>query len=250
MQVAGSTRSVNASIARVSTRVTWEDSGREPLELYYEVPAAFADALATSVNAFVVAAIFPAMSAGERRLAIDDEVCPRLVMGLQTAMRLFDYWYGPSGSPLVLEAKQLRNRTEARPARAGSFFTGGIDSLATLRTNRLNFPEGHAGFIRDLVLLYGINFDSDDSPETFAEAVKELTTLADSAGATLIPMTTNVRRVLNPDIEFFRFRYHGALLAAAAHALAGRLSEMSIEELRIPDVRPKAHIGQIAEYWY
>lgn len=228
MKVAAPKRSVDASVARLSTVVTWEESGREPLELYYEVPAAFSDALAASVNAFVVAAIFPAMAAGERRLAIDAEVCPRLVVGLQTARRLFDYWYGPSASPLVLEPKQLLNRTETRPQRAGSFFTGGIDSLATLRMNRLYFPEGHSEFIRDLVLLYGINFDSDDSPATFAEAVKELTTLADSAGATLIPMTTNVRRVLNPDIEFFRFRYHGALLAAAAHALTGRLSAMSI----------------------
>jgi hypothetical protein len=228
MKVAAPKRSVNASVARLSTVVTWEESPREPLELYYDVPAAFADALAPSVNAFVVATIFPAFAAGERRLAIDDEVCPRLVVGLQTAMRLFEYWYGPPATPLTLEPKRLLNRTEARPARAGSFFTGGIDSLATLRMNRLYFPEGHPEFIRDLVLLYGINFDSDDSPATFAEAVKELTTLADSAGATLIPITTNVRRVLNPDIEFFRFRYHGALLAAAAHAVAGRLSAMSI----------------------
>jgi hypothetical protein len=228
MKIAAPAKSVNGSVARLSTVITWEESAREPLELYYEVPVAFADALATGVNAFVVAAAFPAMSAGERRLAIDGEVCPRLVVGLQTTMRLFEFWYGPSAKPLALEPRSLLNRMDVRPPRAGSFFTGGIDSLATLRMNRLYFPEGHPEYIRDLVLLYGINFDSDDSPTTFGEAVTELTRLADSAGATLIPMTTNVRRVLNPDIEFFRFRYHGALLAAAAHALAGRLSAMSI----------------------
>src|SRR5262245_7588475 len=99
MKVAAPSRSVNASVARLSTVVTWEESAREPLELYYDVPVAFADALFPSVNAFVVATIFPAIAAGERRLAIDDEVCPRLVVGLQTAMRLFEYWYGPSAAP-------------------------------------------------------------------------------------------------------------------------------------------------------
>jgi len=215
---------------RLSATVAWEESNRDPVEVHYDVPEEFANGLVPSANAFLVASVFPATAAGERRIAVDGEVCPRLISGLRTALSLFDTWYGTDGADIAIEAPiaTTAQRSSGAPPRAGAFFTGGIDSLTTLRRNRLMFAPSHPEFIKDAVLLYGINFDSDDRLETFDDAVKELSVVTRSVGAALVPVFTNARRVLNPDIDFFRFKYHGALLAAAAHILDGRLSTMSI----------------------
>ena len=218
-----------AGNARFSATVTWEESQRAPLELFFEIPSEFASDLSVNPNSFLVGAIFPAMEAGEKRIAIEGEICPRLRTGLLTVLDQFQHWYGRSREPIAIEAKTW-DGSSARPTpiRAGSFFTGGIDSLATVRRNRLLFPKSHPESIRDAILLYGINFDSDDSPETFARAVEELSEVAKDVELNLIPVYTNLRRDLNPDGRFFTYQFHGALLGAAAHVLSGRLTTMLI----------------------
>jgi hypothetical protein len=207
--------------ARLSANVEWEDTDRAAPQVFFEVPRQFADALLPLGNCFLVAGILPALEAGERRIVVDAEVCPRLVAGLETIMRLFRYWYR-SGA-IAIERPHLVSRYRGDGG-AAAFLTGGIDSLATLRRNQLICPRSHPESIRHLICLYGINFDSDDSPATFAAAIEALTVVAEESGAELIPVRTNARRELNPDLNFFRFKYHAALLAAAAHALGGRVT--------------------------
>jgi hypothetical protein len=229
MKIGEVRRTRNGPHIRLSATVAWEDSDRDSVEVHYEVPEEFADGLVPSANAFLVASVFPATDAGERRIAVDGEVCPRLIRGLRTALALFDTWYGTNSADVPIEAPIASTaRSSDAPPRAGAFFTGGIDSLTTLRRNRMTVAASHPEYIRDAVLLYGINFDSDDRLETFDDAVKELSVVTSAIGAAVVPVFTNARRVLNPDLDFFRFKYHGALLAAAAHILDGRLSTMSI----------------------
>ena len=237
MRITGLKRETVDARSRWSGTVTWEDTPRPPVEVYFEVPREFGDAFPDHANAFLVAAVIPAMEIGERRISIDGEICLRLTSGLAVVQRLFQTWYGANRT-VAIEARSTTRHVQ-RKTRTGAFFTGGIDSLATLRRNRLVFPQGHPDFVRDLVLLYGINFDSDDSPETFSTAVRDLSAVAEEASATLVPIYTNVRRELNPDLELFRFKYHGALLASAAHALAGRLTTMLVASTHdIPDLMP------------
>jgi hypothetical protein len=224
MKVANIGTTTAGGNARLSAKIIWEDVERPPAEVFFDVPREFEGALSTSGNSFLVGALLPAVEAGERRIAIDAEICPRLNTGLLTVLRLFQSWYGENNVTIAIEANKSANTHTPACARAGAFLTGGIDSLATLRRNHLLFAPTHPEFVRDVVLLYGINIDSDDSPHTFAHAVEELSQVARSADATLIPVHTNIRRELNTDIEFFRFKYHGALLAAAAHALSNRLT--------------------------
>src|SRR5262245_25431049 len=210
--------------ARLMATVTWEASNRPPAEIYYEVPAEFAGALVEDGNSFLAAAFFPAVEAREQRIVVESYVCPRLIAGLETVLSLFDYWYDGEQRRVTIEAHGTPCDRPRAAASAAAFMTGGIDSLATLRRNRLLFPASHPESIRDLICLYGINFESDDSPETFAAAIEALSELAKQSDASLIPVKTNARRELNPDINFFRFKYHAALLAAAAHALSGRVT--------------------------
>ena len=217
------------SRGRFSAHVVWEDSDRRPVDLFFEVPGEFAPYLSGSANAFLVGTIFPAADAGERRVAVDGSICPRVRLGLLSILGTFRQWYGSRQDAITIEAKAVDGaRLKATPPRAGAFFTGGIDSLATLRRNRLLFPATHPDFVRDAVVLYGNNFDSDDSPATFARAVAELSAVTREADAELIPVSTNLRRELDPGGRFFAEKYQAAVLGATAHALGGRLTTMSI----------------------
>lgn len=228
MKIVNLNAETGGASVRLSARVIWEDRPAPPADIFFALPHDAGTPLEADANPFLTAAIIPANDAGERRIAVEGHVCPRLVSGLHTVLALFQHWFGGRTVPITIEARTTAGRPGPRPVRAGAFLTGGIDSLATLRRNRLSFPPGHAEYIRDAVLLYGINFDSDDDPGVFAEAVRELSAVAQDAGATLLPITTNARRVLNRDTDFFRLKYHAAMLCAAAHALAPRLNSMSI----------------------
>lgn len=228
--------------ARFSATTVWEDSNRPPVELFFEIPAEFAEGLSVNANAFMVGAIFPAMEAGEERIAIEGEICPRLRTGLLTILDLYQNWYyrQEKRATIKIEAQSWKGEKAQRiPDRAGTFFTGGIDSLATVRRNRLLFPKTHPESFQDAILLYGINFDSDGSAETFSRALKELAAVAEDAETKLIPVYTNLRSDLNPDGRFFASKYHAALLGATAHALSGRLTTTSIASTHdVPNLMP------------
>src|SRR5262245_28822037 len=213
------------SSAQLAATLVWETAQRSTADIYFRVPRTFADALSLDGNSFLTAAVFPAVEAGEKRVLVEAPICPRLKSGLETILATFREWYG--AATITIEASSFTEPT-GRSRRAAAFLTGGIDSLATLRRNRLAFPAAHPEFVLDFIILYGINFDSDDNLETFSRAVDELTTVATAAGGTLIPVTINARRELNPDLDFFRYKYHAALLASAAHAISARVSTVTI----------------------
>jgi hypothetical protein len=121
-----------------------------------------------------------------------------------------------------MSARQNREHQKKR-----FFFSGGIDSLAALRNNRLNYPMEHPLSFRDGLLVFGQNIESDNRPEVFIQATKELSDVAREAGITLIPVFTNVRD-LDRDTNFFLKQFLSAILAAVAHAFSRRLTNVSI----------------------
>jgi hypothetical protein len=223
--------------ARVVATVRWEDCDRPTQEVYFETDSAFSDGLSCGPHAFLVGGILPAMRHGEERIVVEGEICPELRSGLITVMNWMKVWYYTPDKKLVrIEAKTKSGKPKRTQERAGCFFSGGIDSLGTLRNNRLLYPPDHPLSIRDGVFIYGQNWESDDQPETFERAVKELSEVTRDAGITLIPVYTNVR-YLDEESEFFQLQFHGAVLAAVAHALAERFSAMLISSSsHIPDL--------------
>ncbi len=211
---------------RVAATVSWEDCSRPVHELYFETEEEFGEGLTCNPHAFLVGCVMPAMHHREKRIYIDGEICPELKDNLITAMNLIRHWYyGPDRGIVRIEAKTGTGRTGTRP-RAGFFFSGGIDCLATLRSNRISYPPEHPGWIRDGLLIYGQNVESDNRPETFAEARSELSDLAAESGVVLIPVYTNVR-LLDDDPRVFDVN-HGAILGAVAHAFSRRLTTVYI----------------------
>jgi len=213
-------------IARVAATVIWEDCDRPTQEIYFETTEAFAQDLTCNPHAFLIACIMPAMRHGEARVFIDAEICPQLRNGLITAMTWMRHWYGAKRKLVQIEAKTKSHLPTPRPPqRAGFFFSGGIDSLTTLRTNRLDFPSEHPGSFKDGLLIYGIEKDAE--PEYFEQVVSYLSEIAQDADIRLIPVYTNVR-YLDQDGAFWGQEFQGAVLAAVAHALSRRLTTVTI----------------------
>src|SRR5258707_13217773 len=117
---------------RVAATVGWEDCHQPTMDVYFETDAEFADSLACNPHAFLVGSIIPAMHHGEKRVFIDEEICPELHEGLITAMHWIHYWFNDSFQEIVrIEAKpRIKSLTPGKPERAGFFFSGGLYAWA------------------------------------------------------------------------------------------------------------------------
>jgi hypothetical protein len=217
-----------ANRTKVSATVVWENYNRPSQEIYFETTAEFAADIACNPNAFLTACTLPAMRYGEERITIDAPICPELKDGLTTVMHCLVDWYGGERRVIPIEAPlQLHNDTSKRKPRGGCFFSGGIDAIAMLRTNRLNFPLEHSRSIKDGILIYGILKGEDHNEPSFEYVVDAVSKMAADADIKIIPIYTNAYahiRDLDANFRFWRYEFHGSFLAAIAHILAPRLT--------------------------
>lgn len=213
---------------RVAATITWEDCDRPAFDMYFETEEAFEDDLTCDPHAFLVGSVLPAMHHGEKRVRIDADICPELRENLNTAMHWIRHWYYSPDRELTRIDAGTRTGLPGRrtSGRTGFFFSGGLDCLAALRANRLNYPQEHPGHIRDGLLIYGQNLESDSRPETFAKACAEFSELVAESGIVLVPVYSNIR-LLDDSREMFSIN-HGAILGAVAHAFSRRLTTVCI----------------------
>jgi hypothetical protein len=225
-------KSVGGGLARVSAKVEWETCNQPSREIYIETEEIFADDIEPSADAFAVGALIPALHLGERRLAIDGEICPRLKEGLAFVMRLMQFWTQDRMQPLELEVGVRHAvRFEHRAPRTGLFLSGGIDSLAALRLNRLHYSWKHPGAVKDCLLVHGFDIGGVMARgmkyHVFDRAKAHLGLIGADAGVTLIPVYTNIRHLWD-DRDLWLNQFFGAVLAAVAHAFSPRLSRVEI----------------------
>ncbi len=222
----------NGDRIRVSAEVIWEECDRPNYEMYFETDEEFKDSLSCNPHAFLIGAIIPAMHYGEKRVFIDGEICPELRNGLITVMSWFRHWFYKLGDvPIRIEAKVSSDLMFSdTPKRAGFFFSGGIDSFAALKANRLNFPLEHPWSIKDGLLVFGLE---QDKPELFEYVKESLMNVASEIGITFIPVYTNLfieyrKEDSKNEWKFWTNEFMAAALAAVAHAFARRFSVVSI----------------------
>ena len=217
--------------ARVTATVIWEDCNRSAYDLYFETAVDFADYLVCNPDAFFLGCVIPAMHYGETRLFIDAEICPEVRNGMVTVMSWLRLWFrGGVGELVRLETRTRGALRQPAVERAGFFFSGGVDSFATFRKNRLTVPPGHSRYFQDGVVAFGLDIDD---PQAFAHVLSHLSAVAKQAEIRLIPVYTNVylpyrKEDAGNKFSFWMLEFHGAALAAIAHALAGRLTNVSI----------------------
>ena len=215
---------------RASARVEWEDVGRPPLDLRFDVEGEAAEEVRPAAEAFLLACAMPAFGRGERRIAIDGTVCPRLRDGLAAAAALLDSWYGGRTRIAIEPSRGFAPPPAARTPRAAVLLSGGVDSLDLLVRNRSRYPPGHAASFRDAVHISGIGYvGPPDSPavesvsrrsRNAAEAMARL------AGARFVEIRTNLVE-LDTDFMFFQRRWYGSAFLSGAHLFAGALTSAS-----------------------
>jgi hypothetical protein len=121
------------------------------------------------------------------------------------------------------------------------FFSGGIDSLATLRANRLNYPLEHPGSIKDCLVVYGLEVYEE---EKFGHVLNSISEITRDAEITLIPVYTNIRNVGPEDegeywSDFWLKECMGNAFAAIAHTFSKRLNRAIISSCHdIPNLIP------------
>ena len=230
---------------RISARVTWEDCDREPEEIYFESESDYSQSMTRGAHPFVVASIFPALYSGEKRLKIDEEICPKLKEGLITAMHLLHHWWYPSNHSIVaIEAKKLKTvNVGDQPKRSSFCFSGGIDSLSTLYFNRIEYPESHPGYFRDGLIVFGLEVRDIDK---FQSVLKSISAIAEASHLTFVPVYTNIVELgpKNPR-EFWNIfwtkYYESAAFSAIAHAFSNRWESFTINSSDdIPNLIPSA----------
>jgi hypothetical protein len=235
----------NDNRTRVAATVTWEDSNRPTMEIYFETEQKFAPDISCNPHAFLVACLMPAMRFGEKRISIDAAICPELHKGLVTAMRVICNWYDwytvDNNLVRIEGKKQYYIPDSINGKRAGVLFSGGIDSLATLRSNRLYYSKEHPGYIKDGLLVYGLEVRE---MEKFEPVLDMLSTLGQGADVTLVPVYTNII-VLGSEKnaafwgDFWIHEYMGATFASIAHLFSNRLGVLSINSCHdIPNLMP------------
>ena len=238
MKIKNFNRKVIDDRVRIAAEVIWENRDRPSQNVYFETSAEFGSDLYLNPNSFLLACALPAMRYGEKRIAIDAPICPEIKDGLISAMRCLINWHGGDCVPqprhrsvIDIEAPIQSEVLYSGVQRAGAFFSGGIDALAMLRDNHLNFKSDHPRHIKDGILVYGILKGENKSDPTFQNVVNAVSAIAKDAGINLIQVSTNAYshfRDLDPDFSFWRREYLGSFLAAVAHAFVPRLSIASI----------------------
>jgi hypothetical protein len=217
---------------RISATVRWEDCDRPAYDLFFETDEAYADGFFCNPHAFLLGTIIPAFHYGEQRVSMREAICPELKEGITAVQRILRYWYYTSQKKLIeIDAKMMAPRTvPGPPRRAGFFFSGGIDSFATICANRINYPADHPRAIRDGFVVFGLE---QDDPALFKHVLNTLKKFDDKDGFTIIPVYTNVYMNFREEdaadaFKLWRYEFGGAALASIAHAFAQRVSTVSI----------------------
>ena len=208
----------------------WEDSARAPLELFFEARGAGAAELSPEPEAFLTACFLPAMRDGERRVEIEGAVCGRLLEGLAEAVSRLRSLHGAEGhqAPRVEPTRGTRTISPRRPARAATFFTGGVDTFEMLRRNRRDHPPGDPERFVEAVWTFGHLCPTDARTLGWNDAALEAVAPAIAReGLAFTTVRTNIWD-LAPNIPFLGEQSLSSALAAVAHGLRSRFDSIAV----------------------
>lgn len=227
---------------RLTTTAHYERRGAE---LYFEVPHGNGQLLSPSIDGFIpsISALAPLL--GESVLEVE-EADPDLIIGVRTALEHLRLWYPQEyGRPFVISAQEASPvLSHQRPA--ACFLTGGIDSLATLRSNHLSHPSGHPMRIEVAIL---VDFYAGSHNPARQQESARLRLLADrlrdfcqKVGIKFVLARTNIGRMIGYEMwhGWGRAR-HGMFFGGVGHALSGGLSSVRIAS--------SAHVKEVNRPW-
>ena len=189
-----------------------------PFILWYRFPAWCAPFLsADNGDPFLAALLVPAMRTRER-LAISAPISPRLLEALSEIQAIYDR-FDQQNSLVPVEVSARHTplpATTAAPA-AGLFFSLGVDSFYSLLKQQREHPADDTR-LTHLISVHGFDVAPDGWDETFPpRLLANFQRVAAETGTSLVPVTTNVRRVTERLAPWTMV--HGGAMASIALAL-------------------------------
>ncbi|MCG8565272.1 MAG: hypothetical protein MI747_09345 [Desulfobacterales bacterium] len=235
-------RSRDGEFYALTARVRFENSDAPEKEVFIKTPLAHGEGFTANADAFLTGCLLPALHLGEERIFLDGEVCPFLKEGLETAMGLLHHWTGGRYTPIPIEAGVRGEIHMPDPPRAGMVMSGGMDSLAALHLNRLNYPPEHPAYVKDGFFIHGFDIggvvERGAKYHVYDRAAEAIGKICRDAGLELIPVYTNIRHLCD-ERELWLDSFFGAVLGAVAHAFSGRINLMFIgSSYDIPHLHP------------
>ena len=179
--------------------------------------------IAAGAEAAAVATLLPALAVGEP-LRIEVPIAPAVLDGMEEAQAILCAWARagawpealPFSHPIDLLAEPARTAHSRGGRGVAAFFSGGVDSLATV----LRHPE-----ITHLVHVEG--FDVPLEQVDVAATVRDrITIAAGELGKELVLIETNVRELSDPYLPWVT--YYGAALGTIALLLSDQMSRVLI----------------------
>jgi hypothetical protein len=217
---------------RMTARVEWEDCDNPAREIYLETHAANSSGEPeVRADAFVTAAVMPALVAGERRVFTRAPVCPELMDNLRTATQIMDTWMKCKRSaPLAISSTNPVCMTTTSNRTAASMLSGGIDSLAVIVNNTRNVPPDHPLSIKRCIFVNGFDvggFHEDPSGEVFVRIAASLEEILKPLDIRLTTVRTNLIE-LNKNEKFWAHAHHGAGCSSVGHFLGSDVHTLFI----------------------
>ena len=207
---------------RIQGRVRYETDGAEEL-VWFEVPERYAQGLATSGNPWCVA-LLPLAVTLKEPLRIYAPVDRTLLEGCRAIQEIWAAWY-PQLAPVAVEAESQSLSGVEEAGRTGLFFSGGVDSFATLLEFQRS-PTHRSDRVTDLLLIQGADIPLSDS-SAFHRLRTAVAEVAEAFDTSLVDLTTNLRET-RWRVTDYPHLSHGALLAGCGLAMENRFSRLVI----------------------
>lgn len=171
--------------------------------------------IAHGSEAFLAAALFPAMKVGQP-LRIAGGISPRLLNATGTIQDIFHKWR-PQCQKVAVEAKPKIPEEVGHQKDVGVFFSGGVDSFYTLLK--------HQEEITKIIFVHGFDIWLDDY--AFRDRVaKELREVARELQKPMIEVETNLREISDRYVDWVD--YFGCGFASIALLLSPQFKKIYI----------------------
>jgi len=195
--------------------VRLETRGRDPEQLWYQLPAEHEASLTDSLDPFVIGLLFVAMRR-EMDLHVHGQVSPSLLQNLEEYQAAWHCWHPERYQQIEIRADAEREDSPAPVESAAMMFSGGLDSCFTAWRHTQKLCGRRARRLEAAVMAHGFDIPLEE-PEVFKRAAESSRRMAASIGLELIPVASNIRQ-FEDNWELT----HGAGLASCLHLLRRR----------------------------
>ena len=189
---------------------------RFPEYVWYRAPNRYAEYLCDHSDAFLIPALMAAMYFGED-IRVRGAVSPRLAYHLDEYQFILNYQFPQNVRPVSIEYECLE-ALAVQPTAVGTTFSGGVDSFFALFKHA---PDNQPSpDYRITYALFVNGFDIVRKEEhRYRTLYERFQQALGSINVELVPLETNVMRLIVPWLSFARF-YPPALIGSAL-SLAG-----------------------------